>query len=158
MTPLADVLRRTRGLSRSEFEAFCAAPGLVFAPYSESGDTNFQTLAEGGGGPTGLAKLAFVAKRPEANAFSAMITLGRAPNNDLVLNADSVSKFHGYFILSGDQTDWVDANSANGSLLNGRRLTPKERTSLSSGDQLQLGELCATFYSRAGLLDFLLGT
>jgi len=154
MQLLGEFLSKTRKASPQELDAICVAPALIFDAFMESGDTSFQTLAPAKGGPQGAARVAFVVKKPEANAFATMITLGRAPNNDLVVNVDSVSKFHGYFVQAGDTTSWVDANSANGSKINGELVPTKEQVPLESGARLEFGQLSATFYTQEGLRQF----
>src|SRR5688500_13980839 len=53
-------------------------------------------------------------KREGSNAFTLMVTIGRAPNNDLVLADRRVSKFHAYFRHVGNTWTISDANSTNG--------------------------------------------
>ena len=48
------------------------------------------------------ARILPIQKREDGNAFGLMITLGRANNNDLVINDSRISKFHAYFRQVGD--------------------------------------------------------
>jgi len=81
-------------------------------------------------------------KTPGLNAFSHMVTLGRAPNNDLVLPHPAVSKFHLFFRIGADGA-WAvcDANSSNGTTLDDARLPSEQATPLRSGARLTLGEV-----------------
>ena len=59
-------------------------------------------------------------KRPGGNAFTGMITVGRADNNDLVISDGTVSKFHAYFRRLGQRWTITDANSRNGTMVDGQ--------------------------------------
>ena len=82
-----------------------------------------------------------VAKRPGGNPFTNMITIGRAANNDIVLPESSVSKFHAFLRPSDEGLLLVDANSRNGSFVNGVRLDPQRAQRLEVGDAIRLGNL-----------------
>lgn len=90
---------------------------------------------------TDEAKLLPVEKREEANAFGMMITLGRAPNNDLVIPDQRISKFHAYFRRNADDT-WTisDASSRNGTSLNGVAIEPQTSKPLESGASITLSD------------------
>jgi pSer/pThr/pTyr-binding forkhead associated (FHA) protein len=98
-----------------------------------------------------------VAKRQGANPFSALVTIGRADNCDIVLGSKSISKFHAY-IASIPQLDdtlehqLADSGSRNGTRLNGERLAPKELAVLRDGDRIDVGGvLFLRFYTPAGM-------
>ena len=73
------------------------------------------------------------------NPFDGMITIGRAPNNDIILHLSSVSKLHGYFRREG--TKWLlqDKGSSNGTIVNGARLKPEEACALDDGAHVLFG-------------------
>ncbi len=80
------------------------------------------------------------------------LTIGRAPDNDIVLaapilNADTVSQHHAR--LRRDQDDYIvrDLSSKNGLAVNGRQTI---ENLLQDGDRLQFGEVEATFHQSAG--------
>ncbi len=81
-----------------------------------------------------------VRKRRDSNAFAMMITLGRAPNNDLVLPDQRVSKFHAYFRRVGAQWMLNDANSMNGTWVDGVQVPPERSSPLKSGARIRLAE------------------
>jgi hypothetical protein len=56
-----------------------------------------------------------------------------------------VSRRHALISRSGDQYYVEDLNSVNGTLLNQRRIPPRTRMQLHSGDQLMFGRLGLTF-------------
>lgn len=80
------------------------------------------------------------------------LTIGRAPDNDIViaapvLNADTVSQHH--VRLRRDQDGYVvrDLGSKNGLAVNGRQTI---ENLLQDGDRLQFGEAEAIFHQSAG--------
>jgi hypothetical protein len=80
------------------------------------------------------------------------LTIGRAPDNDIVLaapilNVASVSQHHAR--LRRDQEDYIvrDLNSRNGLAVNGRQTI---ENLLQDGDRLRLGEVEAIFHQSAG--------
>ncbi len=67
-----------------------------------------------------------------------VVTLGRGSANDLVLDDDSVSRFHAVLKQEKDgEVRAADRGSTNGVLLNGKRISAE--TALSHGDLLQIG-------------------
>lgn len=80
-----------------------------------------------------------VEKRPGSNPFALMITLGRAPNNDLVLNHAALSKFHAYLRRSGES--WVvdDPGSTNGTCVDGVPVESGRGVPARSGARITLG-------------------
>jgi hypothetical protein len=81
-----------------------------------------------------------VAKRPGVQSpFPSMITIGRAPNNDVVLPSADVSLFHAH--LTSEAGRWVlrDADSTHGTFVNEARLAAP--TPLAAGDALRFGEV-----------------
>lgn len=102
--------------------------------------------------------VAALEKRSSSNAFDLMITLGRAPNNDLVLPHPRISKFHAYVRLQGDAWQLVDVGSTNGTRLDELELVPHRPVELRSGSQLRLagGSLCLEAVWPCDLLDLLM--
>lgn len=106
--------------STSEFTTQFADPG---------GAPAAPTLHEGG-----LLRL----KKDSGSDGSAMITLGRTNNNDLVLPDERVSKFHGYFQRSGEGWTFTDAGSTNGTCIDGSPIVPMRPYPLEAGATLLL--------------------
>jgi hypothetical protein len=93
------------------------------------------------------ARLAFLIKRP-GNAFPDIISIGRATNNDIVLDLVSVSKVHGFFRREGDGWIYADNRSTNGTTWNGKVVKPGDTFKLTDGDKIGIGpELIATYRS-----------
>ncbi|MEZ6187972.1 MAG: FHA domain-containing protein [Planctomycetota bacterium] len=144
-------------LDAAAFEAAHPTPYLVVRfprPESRGEDSSFLTRALDvaaikSGESQNTVWIVPVTKREGSNAFATMITLGRAGNNDVVLQHPSVSKFHAYLRHMG--TNWTvsDAGSRNGTLLDDRKLPPERSFPLYSGAAIVLSEAVS--------LTFLLG-
>ena len=71
------------------------------------------------------------------------ISIGRAQNNDIVLDGDMrVSRHHARLNLDEGQWVLVDSQSANGTTVNGQRVTTH---SLRSGDRVRIGNTSLVF-------------
>ncbi|MCA8923948.1 MAG: FHA domain-containing protein [Planctomycetes bacterium] len=140
--------------SEAEFAQRFPAPALLLAPFRRhEDDTRFETLP-GDQRAGGLPLVAPVVKREGINMFRSMITLGRAPNNDIELNAQSVSKFHGYFLDGPDGgLVFADGNSSGGTFVDGARLPSGGRAPVRPGTRLRFGALDATLCSPAMLYE-----
>jgi len=53
---------------------------------------------------------------------------------------DSISKFHAYFTLDGDQWALTDYRSSNGTEISGKRIEPYVATRVKDGDPIPFGE------------------
>jgi hypothetical protein len=90
-------------------------------------------------------------KRITAEALNpTRVSVGRAPNKDIVLRHDSVSKFHAWFELDESGSFFVtDAGSKNATWLNGKPIVMA--TSVRAGDTLRFGTVDATLCSPRAL-------
>ncbi len=81
------------------------------------------------------------------NAFAFGITLGRVDTNDLVLEDDSVSRFHA-FLRHDDRTQtWMltDAESKNGTWLDGKKVEPNQGVPIKDESLLKFGDAVLKF-------------
>jgi serine/threonine protein kinase len=78
---------------------------------------------------------------PLQNGF--MVSIGRAPDNDIVLQVNGVSRYHAQISSEDNSVQVNDLNSRNGTYVNSSRIF-KPHT-LSIGDSVQLGEAVLTF-------------
>jgi len=89
------------------------------------------------------------AESPELNGqvfelTGARLTIGRAADNDIVIQNPSVSSHHGEFRFEGGDYRVVDMNSTNGTRLNDERVT---ETILRNGDTLMIGHMLFKYAS-----------
>jgi hypothetical protein len=89
----------------------------------------------------GLHFVVALRKRPDAGkAFSERVSVGRARNNDVVLRAEGVSKFHAWFRCDESGVYYVgDASSRNGTRVNGELLVAHRPHRLEPGDEITFG-------------------
>jgi hypothetical protein len=79
-------------------------------------------------------------KRP-GNPFGERISVGRAPNCDVVFRYSHVSKLHAHFLVEQGVLLLVDQRSSNGTFLNGRQLDPAVPHPVRPGDSVRFGSL-----------------
>lgn len=69
---------------------------------------------------------------------SAIITIGRRKENDIVLSDLSVSRNHARIVVKEDSVFIEDLNSANGTLINGAAID--HSVAIKIGDEILIGE------------------
>jgi len=94
----------------------------ILGTLAPEADTPVIRVAKGGGGQ-----------------FPGMVTVGRAPNMDIVLPHDSISKFHAFFSRDGDGWVLTDAGSTNGTAVNEQRLEANAPVALRVGARVVFG-------------------
>jgi ABC-type multidrug transport system ATPase subunit/pSer/pThr/pTyr-binding forkhead associated (FHA) protein len=72
---------------------------------------------------------------------SNLISIGRTPDNQIVVNHPQVSSKHAQIVKVGDQLFLEDRGSANGTYVRGQRLAPSERVPVSSGEKVFVGPM-----------------
>lgn len=94
----------------------------------------------------------------QKDLFPDMITIGRVPNNDIVLAYPTVSKVHAYLRREGEGWRLHDNRSRNGTFVARRRLTAGGSHPLEDGDLVHIGpSLALTFFLPASLYGFVRG-
>lgn len=95
----------------------------------------------------------------EPRPDGAPLKLGRGAECDAIINDGTLSQVHLVFMRSPDNKGWTvrDANSRNGSKLDGVKLEPGKPASLSNGSRLVAAQVSFTFYNSAGMLARLKG-
>lgn len=73
-------------------------------------------------------------------------SLGRSPYSGLVLDSPDVSRLHAKFAFESGHYYFYDLGSSNGSMLNGRVITPQQKQLLKPGDIIRVGEFMLTLY------------
>ncbi len=82
----------------------------------------------------GGGRLEFVLDRP-------VLSLGRAPDNDLVVDHPSISRHHARLLVTGDQITVEDLGSSNGIYADGARLAVNAPTSLTTEHEWYFGQV-----------------
>ena len=115
---------------------------VVFVPPEEdekeehrTRKANLSDYIPRGGRLAGMKAIPLV--KTSRNVFSSKITVGRATNNDVIIRAQMISKAHATFVLDdGDQIKLMDMGSANGTMVNGKKLGKRDMTPIGSGDTI----------------------
>ena len=98
-----------------------------------------------------------LAKKPGAS-FPDRITIGRTPNNDIVIADHSVSRLHAYVRHDGKAWLVADAGSKNGSWLDKSSLEARKERKLGSRSVLRIGDVDLRFYLAQDLFTALGGS
>ncbi|MFO0592807.1 MAG: FHA domain-containing protein [Polyangiaceae bacterium] len=93
----------------------------------------------------GLHHVVAVVKRAGmGRPYEERVTVGRTRHSDIVLRDPNVSKFHAWFECDERDRYFVfDANSRNGTLVEGERVTPQTPVELPFGAEVQFGSITA---------------
>lgn len=143
--PLDEFVATYRSCAQDEFEARVRDPHLLMlrAPSPTSPErAEFSTLLlrSANGQAPQRPVLIPVRKRPGGNPFGMMVTIGRAANNDIVLNDPAMSKLQCYLHRFAGTWAVCDPGSTNGTFLDGARVRSASST-LRSGSRLGLADV-----------------
>jgi ABC-type multidrug transport system ATPase subunit/pSer/pThr/pTyr-binding forkhead associated (FHA) protein len=72
---------------------------------------------------------------------SSTITIGRTPDNQIVINHPQVSSKHAQIVMAGGQLFLEDKGSANGTYVRGQRLPPGQRVPVANGEKVFVGPM-----------------
>ncbi len=75
------------------------------------------------------------------------LKIGRAPDNDIVINHPAVSAHHLSVMISSGAATVTDLKSTNGTQLNGQQIPPNTPTAARPGDILRIGDLTGNWVS-----------
>jgi hypothetical protein len=91
----------------------------------------------------------------KANAFAMGVTVGRIDTNDIVIDDNSVSRFHAYFQKDARTHQWqlVDAESKNGTWVGPLKLSPNERAQVGDETKVRFGDVELIFLTGDGLIE-----
>ena len=158
-------------LDEKEFVEQHPDPGLIIRKKGRpAGDDQFDSeldwrtrtnkaLYKGGAPPKKdpLAKLSFAPiVKSTRNPFSAMITVGRTPNNDVCLTFSSVSKLHAYFQNENGRWAIRDSMSSFGTFVNGEKVPADTAVPISDGALIGFGpDTECQFLTPSGLYAYL---
>jgi FHA domain len=99
----------------------------------------------------------FVAKgKSTNNPFAMGVTVGRIESNDVIIEDGSVSRFHAWFQRDERTQTWTltDAESRNGTWVDGNKLKGRERVVLKDESLLRFGDVQMQFYLAETLKKF----
>ena len=93
----------------------------------------------------------------KGNAFALGVTIGRTENNDIALSDASISRFHAYLMFDARAGVWkiVDAESRNGTWVNGKRLAENASAVLGDKDRVKLGDVELVFMEPPTFITYL---
>ena len=158
---LEQFAEQTRDLDREAFLARHLTPFLLVRSLGSVVETpGYETFHDGGltDGSDYRASWKHTLTVPLAksgrNTFAQMVTVGRASNNDIVLNDPAISKFHAYFGIdpTSDAVSVRDAGSTYGTLIEGARVSDREPAPVGDGDIIVFADkIRATFVTAATL-------
>jgi hypothetical protein len=90
------------------------------------------------------------------NAFQERISVGRAPNCDIIIRDASVSKLHGYFsAVTRDSVIYTDARSSNSTYIDGVTVQPGAPVEIRALGLIALGRVRLQLVSAAELYEWL---
>ena len=78
-------------------------------------------------------------KKREGNPFPDRISIGRAPNCDIVIRLPSISKVHAHIVIADGLYSLVDNGAANSTFVNRTKLQNKVAVPVRFGDKITLG-------------------
>jgi len=120
---------------RSAIISLEGAPTLIMAPQEmdileqvNEPPPGFELIIETPGHPPSTVALT-----------QAVITIGRHADNDIVLPAEGVSRYHTRLQATALGWEVVDLGGVNGTFLNDRRIRPDDPTPLTPGSHLRIG-------------------
>jgi len=163
--PLEAFLEDAQGLSADEFEArhgsgFLLLTATRISTPKDGYSTDVQLLIEEEDGAAHTGSL-FTLVFPLRSAVH-IVTVGRAPSNDVVVPDPSVSRSHA-LIKRGEDGVFLmrDAGSSNGTTVNGASVLARGHgppSELKPGDDVHLGRVACTFVDAKALRHFVLQT
>ena len=72
---------------------------------------------------------------------SSVISIGRTPDNRIVVNHPQVSSKHAQIVQAGEQLFLEDRGSANGTYVRGHRLAAGQRAPVANGEKVFIGPM-----------------
>lgn len=88
-------------------------------------------------------------KKTKKDGLAETISLGRSGTQDILIDDQAVSKAHCTFTASRGNYQIADANSTNGTTLNGHRLPAHVPFDLSTGDKIVFGDALVFYFFTA---------
>ena len=81
-------------------------------------------------------------KKREGNPYPDRISVGRAPNCDVVIRLPMISKVHAHILTHADGSySLADNGASNATFINGRKVEAKKAVPIRVGDEIAFGSL-----------------
>jgi ABC-type multidrug transport system ATPase subunit/pSer/pThr/pTyr-binding forkhead associated (FHA) protein len=112
-----------------------AAPGIPGAPAGPPGPH------APGGGDAPRKHRTVIGELSLDQLQSSVISIGRTPDNQIVINHPQISSKHAQIVKVGDQLFLEDRGSANGTFVRGQRLGSGQRVQVSNGEKVFVGPM-----------------
>ena len=162
MEPITSYLALARSANATEFVAQSNAAFLLKRPGAqpilvpESNSIQFETRAATMDfDPFATEWRVAPVKKREGNPFPERISIGRAPNCDVVIRLPSISKVHAHVLIDGGHYSLADAGASNSTYVNRTKLENKVAVPLRFGDTVLLGPIKFEFVDAKGLYQIL---
>lgn len=97
-------------------------------------------------GKKGMEMRVALVRKSSRNPFAGQIYIGRAANNDVVIEDPGVSKSHAFFEHKHNRWMLTDMGSANGTFIGGTRVEPNNAVEVRDGAKVTVGTLDMQFY------------
>ncbi len=150
---------------QARFKATLANPVLVWS----IGQREPRALGDDSLQPTGTGRaprrprlgvpVAFEVRKDahKKNPLPNAITVGRMPNNDIVVDDPALSRFHAYFTKASKKSGWTltDAESKHGTWVKGEPLEAGAHCPLENDVEVRFGVVSMRFYTPEGLVAYL---
>jgi hypothetical protein len=131
---------------------------VIFQFITEVADDRYvlEQLRQGGLQKEALEARVIEVKKRKDLGDAEMITIGRSPENDIVLYNKLVSRTHACLYLNDSTCKLVDMGSTNGTFLNENELRPNQNYQLADGDAISFGpETKVMYFSAQAFQSFL---
>lgn len=163
---LSDVARDLASLSKESFEDRYGTRFLVCAERSDAVAERVSRVQtrhadaptpEGAGGRRSDGYLVLPIRKVRRTSFTTFITVGRTPNNDVVIPDAQVSGFHAVFREGEGSLLVQDGNSRNGTFVNGKPVPPQgqgEPVEVRPGAEVCFGPVRFVLLDEEGLRRF----
>jgi len=96
---------------------------------------------EPSGAPPARRHRTVIGELSMAQLHSGVITIGRTPDNQIVVAHPQVSSHHAQIVRQGESLFIVDMRSANGTFVRGTRVPPGQRVQIQNGEKVQIGPM-----------------
>ncbi|HVE88006.1 MAG TPA: FHA domain-containing protein [Myxococcales bacterium] len=151
-----EVRAELRASAFADLERRFAFPAMVVVgPAEDWGPSAWTRPAEPGREPPLMMLPPLLVTLAPRGLTGTRVTFGRMPPCDVVLPFRQLSREHAHFIRVADGWEVEDAGSRNGTVLDGKPLSPGTPVPLRDGAKLRFGDVIAHFMLSGALHEYL---